>query len=866
MKSYKPFLAILLIPVLMVSFFTSTRNGLAQTGGEWSEPINLSNSGASKDPAMVVGTDGVIHVIWIDEFDGYKYVQSADGVDWTSPVTVRFPFLQTHSLPTFRVTENGVIHVFWLNDKNILNYAQTLQRNFGNPASWRATVRVGESVASYDVVVDDKDGLHISYISNDSLTDDVAGVYYRGSTNGGFSWTNALALFKSPYFRSLTPEDAHVRIAVPQDVDLENVYVVWDNPILKNILMSRSTDLGKSWESPFEVVGPEEEVGLEDPSNVEIDTMENGILLTWSVGNTGARCSSYSRWSDDGGDTWARAVPVLDDFSACPDQIGHINVGNDYFLVLLNVQEKLAMIAWDGTKWSNLQIQSTLSSLLDPLTSASLDLDVQGVFVQDETLFVVGSDRGVRNDIWFMSRTLGSLRDWFPLPSSWGAPQAIEGLQYQISSFSSMAGTDQKIHVVWTRTNLFDDDAEHAIYYAQWAGGEWTRPFQIIVDLNGLPDQVSLTADKQGRLILVWVDEVNGSLLFSWANSNRANIPLEWAPPVNLPSPSSLVSSPDVLVDDSGSIVVSYAVPLNEGRGIYIVRSDDGGETWSMPFPVVDAAVKDWDSVDQPRVALTGDGRLYALYSRYSIQDGIQPVGLYYSQSVDGGGSWDEGFMLSDKAVSWSDVVALGDLSVHFLWQEKNREQTTLHHRFADSNDSDLSSSQVILSSTAVDVLTSLAVDRTGQLHLLQLSSDPGLDLREWVWNGSLWTILETANLNFETDAVIPRTFSVGVTSDDHLVAVSVVEVDHDNGMEDRIVSVERILELLSEEQTPAAGVLPPQSITTSALPAESATEMPLSLSEIDAPQSALYRNIVGFLLIGAALVVTFIILKPKRK
>ena len=100
MKKSKLFLIISIIFVIAAStFFVSVPNGLTQSELGWTNPINLSNSGASTNPLIVVDTVGVIHVIWVDEFDGYKYTESANGVDWTTPVTTQFPFIPEDAAP-----------------------------------------------------------------------------------------------------------------------------------------------------------------------------------------------------------------------------------------------------------------------------------------------------------------------------------------------------------------------------------------------------------------------------------------------------------------------------------------------------------------------------------------------------------------------------------------------------------------------------------------------------------------------------------------------------------------------------------------------------------------------------------------------
>ena len=45
----------------------------------------------------------------------------------------------------------------------------------------------------------------------------------------------------------------------------------------------------------------------------------------------------------------------------------------------------------------------------------------------------------------------------------------------------------------------------------------------------------------------------------------------------------------------NGELLVVYAIPLNEPRGVYMVRSADLGATWSRPVRVFDGAAAGWE-------------------------------------------------------------------------------------------------------------------------------------------------------------------------------------------------------------------------------------------------------------------------------
>jgi len=218
-----------------------------------------------------------------------------------------------------------------------------------------------------------------------------------------------------------------------------------------------------------------------------------------------------------------------------------------------------------------------------------------------------------------------------------------------------------------------DGISKITIQYSRWNAGSWSEPATVFSSLSEEPLHLTTNIDGLGRLILAWVDGKTGELLFSWASSEAANRASEWKAPQYIPSIAQANSSPDILTDSSGNVLLAYAAPINERRGIYFVESSDAGTTWSKSYPIFDAASAGWDMVDQPKICLTGDGRLHALFSRYSVlADRRQSLGLYYSQSTDGGATWSEPEAVSEHPVQWSDIDCSGQQTVHRLWQEEN--------------------------------------------------------------------------------------------------------------------------------------------------------------------------------------------------
>jgi hypothetical protein len=203
---------------------------------------------------------------------------------------------------------------------------------------------------------------------------------------------------------------------------------------------------------------------------------------------------------------------------------------------------------------------------------------------------------------------------------------------------------------------------------------------------------------------------------------------------------------------------VVYAVPRNEERGLYLTRSEDGGRTWSPAQQVFDGIAAGWEEVGVPTLATTDADSLHVLWRRSDAPDSgeggssISPGRLYYSRSIDRGDSWSTpglmgtGSLQGSGLVLQQDMVAVGGLVVHGVWQEWAEERQTLWHAYSVDNGETWSRAERVGGLGDTGGAASLTVDEAGQTHLLQVSASLGStqpELRHWQWEAEGWSEME---------------------------------------------------------------------------------------------------------------------------
>lgn len=725
----------------------------------WSVPVNLSNSGGTTSPAIVIDAEGITHVVWQDEYRGSVY-NSFDGTQWSVPVALSFPFSSPISnaqpgeqalpgiQPTFIADSSGLVHAFWIDDQFRLFYSFVSSIYFGDPGAWSGAAQLAESAVDFDAIVDSDGRIHLAYVRNLENTDFPAGIYHRVTNDSGLSWNLPTPLYNSPYFRALTNTEANIDLAI--DSNGETLFASWDNQPRKQVYSAVSTDSGISWGQPILIDSPTEDKPASRPMNIQTVGFNDDTLLFWQDGDTAGSCAQYFQISTDKGNTWGERQRVLGDVSGCPEDI-HFFPHRDLLTMMATIQGQVYLLAWDGNQWSNLQPQRELSGFEDPGTYDQVIFDChQPTQDMAGNLIVVGCDLGVGGDIWITQRAIGDTVEWFPPPSAWRDPELVTSANTPIADPILLSDSQGRLHAFWvqqvsTTTNGSAAGARYAIYYSRKETEIWTRPGEVLQSPNGITRQPAATIDTDGNLFVVWSGGEAGEIFFSRAIGARANSPSEWADPLAIPSVRQAGSSPDIVVSPDGTINVAYAIPLNENRGLYIVQSSDGGLSWSEPVQAFDAVQEGWEMVDQPHLALSGKTINNLSFGDFSLPGGIGSLGLYATRSTDGGATWSNLESVTAHSLTWNELTQASNGFLHRTWMEQSNFGASFQHEVSTDFGNNWSVPVSISSIGTSRGNPAITTDLAGQLYLLQAIEDASqqLSLVNWFWDGSGWALQE---------------------------------------------------------------------------------------------------------------------------
>jgi hypothetical protein len=704
---------------------------------------------------MFARPDGTLQVFWMDQFDGLTFTRW-NGEVWSAAVTIpimttqqveeRIVSVPVKTMPSLTLDADGRAHAFWLGEPDRETELEPLMYGqlSADGTTWSTPRTVAESALICRVEVDPGGVLHLVYVRPGHSDASPAGIYYRRSIDRGVTWSTPQGLHGSIYYRLLSVEEAHLEVVAGGE---GQVYVIWDDPRLEGAFYSLSTDGGLTWEEP-QAVGDLKEGAKQ--AHVFLG-QEGEALLFWKAIRGAGPCAFYQERAGE------RGTPqrVLEELAMCPEEVRFLRGANgSVLLVASGGGEGLRLAAWDGSaaQWSEPKWLSL--SFEDPELDRQIYLKSLQATLAGEALAVVG--QGQDGDVWFLESQMSALEWAFAPPSPWSESLALSQGEGLPGLPAIAIDAEGRGHVLWSEVTAKGLPG-NGLYYAGDSGTRWTQPVEVLRSPDGKTEQPAVVAAGD-QLHVVWSGGQSGEILYSRAYVRDAYAPDGWSEPQPLPAPLEVASAPAIVADLVGTLHVVYAVPLNERRGIYYTRSDDGGETWSEAQVVFNAAAVGWAMVDCPSLAVDEWGRPHVVWVRASLPGGGPPEGIYYAHLQGGGvnqdteGMWSGPVEIADGAYDWPRVVATLTGQVHLLWGEANGSFGWTH-QWSDDGGAGWTPPERVGQFAGVHGPVGLVGDGAGTLHLVGMGEDDAGEtaLLYTTWAGERWDDLETHRLSYDT-------------------------------------------------------------------------------------------------------------------
>ncbi|MCC7359758.1 MAG: exo-alpha-sialidase [Anaerolineales bacterium] len=722
-------------------------------GDTWAPPANISRSGAASRPAIVADPAGNLHVLWWDNFAGTFYAKYSAETGWSSPVPVPQIFggrpQTTTDQPapydelTLLADVNGFVHAFYRDARGNVMYSQART----DSGLWTQSIQLATSPLQWDVAVDAAGGLHLAYVRNIESDQLPAGVYYRQSTTRGADWQNTRVIQASLYFRALTSGNSFIDLSVPGN---NQVLVTWDDPQLLQSFTATSNDNGFSFGEPVAVSGEQADQVRHAFLMVQAD---GTWLRLWSPPEG---CGLFQQVSDAAHETWSAPVRVLEDVEGCLVRPQEYTLADGRLALFARLagNTPLALVLWDGTRWS--APVTPRISFVDPATNHSTALACVAAVLVNDHVSVVGCDGA--QDIWATTSRV-TLPDLLPAVSTeWSPPLIISASEADAGLPGVAVDAEGRLHMLWAQGAVGGGGPE-TLAYARLEGeagsGVWSGVGGVLQSPEGGTAQdPAVLIEPGGHMHALWSGGALGQLYYSRAFARDAAGSGGWEAVRTLTQGQGSGAWPALALGQAGELLGVYAVPLNEGRGVYFISSSDQGDSWTAPVQIFDAEAAEWPQVKQTSLAVDSAGRLHAAWVQGVLPPGETVLGVYYAYSDDDGQTWSAARVMAEGNAGYPSLAASSDGAVHLLWVTNPATTPELWHTRLPAGSDTWSEPIVVPGVREIGPQIGVVSDGQGGLHLVGVegTASNSTVLFYLRWDGSAWGGRETIPLGYRMD------------------------------------------------------------------------------------------------------------------
>ncbi len=287
------------------------------------------------------------------------------------------------------------------------------------------------------------------------------------------------------------------------------------------------------------------------------------------------------------------------------------------------------------------------------------------------------------------------------------------------------ADRSDRIVLVWPVYSGHDPQSQH-IYSAQRIGDSWSTPMSIVDSPTA--DAPVLAADVFGELHLLW----NTTLAKVQYNDLMVE---DWFRPRRVSERVVAASNghPYLWADALGRLHLVYA---EHGTSRVAYRSSaDGGASWSAPLQIAPTSLPT-RTADYASIAGSEGGTLHVVWSEFERPWDMEPVGVFYARSTDGGATWSPAVLLAGPGANQIDIASGGARTVHVVWNGARGVEGRFH-RWSSDGGATWSPVQQIVARGTADGVPQLAVDSAGSLHLVTAYEG---EIWHATWDGAQWS------------------------------------------------------------------------------------------------------------------------------
>ena len=239
-------------------------------------------------------------------------------------------------------------------------------------------------------------------------------------------------------------------------------------------------------------------------------------------------------------------------------------------------------------------------------------------------------------------------------------------------------------------------------------------------NLEGLISSItSKTSPLGDRTVALWQGGKLGQIYSKWAFLDQIDNPVGWSSENQIQT-SSTGQFPALASTKDNEFVGVFSNSFDNQKGLFFIKSEKGGENWSVPTQILDLdSLDNCPFLDQSSIAADHLDNIYLLFECSTFPGGIGDLSMFSMQSTDLGISWSEPSLVVEKPVTWNQIILDNENSIHRLWKIEDQE-TSIWHSYSSDQGNNWSAPTNLALLEEKSGPTSATSDADGKIHLLQ--------------------------------------------------------------------------------------------------------------------------------------------------
>ncbi|MBU1945733.1 MAG: right-handed parallel beta-helix repeat-containing protein, partial [Nanoarchaeota archaeon] len=245
---------------------------------------------------------------------------------------------------------------------------------------------------------------------------------------------------------------------------------------------------------------------------------------------------------------------------------------------------------------------------------------------------------------------------------SWSTQRNITSGPIVLLGDAAVEGSN--VFLVWMKNQGENNNKDLYFGYSNNNGTDWSESKRLTFSSNH--SYSPKIAVKDNHIYLAWIEILEEGIqeIYFMKSDDRG---ITWSKAKRITFHNNSCSHPNILVESNAIYIIWKGVGQDE-EGIYIIKSEDGSQTWSSEKKISDQSLEPTASISSGRIGIL------------SFNSSI----IQYNEGINSGSKWSDDYYMASESMALNNSPiwiksASDENETYFVWIEENSTKQGEH-------------------------------------------------------------------------------------------------------------------------------------------------------------------------------------------